>query len=153
MPKGPAALHFTGDPEADTLLAADPLALLIGFALDQQVTVQKAFSSPLELSNRLAPIAARVPDPPLFLSKHAVEAIGGCEAKYLHDDLAPTFAGLGLSDDAGKIKFTFAPGTTTATFDITVLTDGLPADPNFPVANGLADRLGWPIRRRHHSAC
>jgi PD-(D/E)XK nuclease superfamily len=43
----------------------------------------------LELSNRLAPIAARVPDPPLFLSKHAVEAIGGCEAKYLHDDLAP----------------------------------------------------------------
>jgi hypothetical protein len=42
-----------------------------------------------ELSNRLAPIASRVADPPLFLSKHAVEAIGGCEAKYLHDDLAP----------------------------------------------------------------
>jgi hypothetical protein len=43
----------------------------------------------LELSNRLAPIASRVADPPLFLSKHAVEAIGGCEAKYLHEDLAP----------------------------------------------------------------
>ena len=39
----PASLPFTGDPEADALLASDPLALLIGFTLDQQVTVQKAF--------------------------------------------------------------------------------------------------------------
>jgi uncharacterized HhH-GPD family protein len=49
----PAALHFTGDPEADALLARDPLALLIGFALDQQVTVQTAFSGPLKLQRRL----------------------------------------------------------------------------------------------------
>jgi uncharacterized HhH-GPD family protein len=46
-------LHFTGDDEANRLLASDPLALLIGFALDQQVTVQKAFSGPLELRRRL----------------------------------------------------------------------------------------------------
>ncbi len=46
-------LHFTGDDEADRLLGADPLALLIGFALDQQVTVQKAFSGPIELQRRL----------------------------------------------------------------------------------------------------
>ena len=46
-------LHFTGDQEADKLLAREPLALLIGFALDQQVTVQKAFSGPLELKRRL----------------------------------------------------------------------------------------------------
>src|SRR3954467_11192516 len=49
----PEALHFTGDDEADRLLAEDPLALLIGFALDQQVTVQKAFAGPLELRKRL----------------------------------------------------------------------------------------------------
>ena len=49
----PARLHYTGDPEADSLLASEPLALLIGFVLDQQVTVQKAFSSPLELQRRL----------------------------------------------------------------------------------------------------
>ncbi len=49
----PAAIHFTGDPDADAFLGASPLALLIGFVLDQQVTVQKAFSSPLELSKRL----------------------------------------------------------------------------------------------------
>jgi uncharacterized HhH-GPD family protein len=50
---GPRALHFTGDEEADRLLAEEPLALLIGFVLDQQVSVQKAFSSPLELRRRI----------------------------------------------------------------------------------------------------
>lgn len=49
----PDSLPFTGDAEADALLAHDPLALLIGFTLDQQVTVQKAFSGPLELRRRL----------------------------------------------------------------------------------------------------
>ena len=49
----PASLPFTGDPDADRLLAEDPFALLIGFALDQQVTVQKAFSGPAELKRRL----------------------------------------------------------------------------------------------------
>jgi len=54
-------LHFTGDDEADRLLAADPLALLIGFALDQQVTVQKAFSGPAELRRRIGHLdAARI---------------------------------------------------------------------------------------------
>lgn len=54
-------LPFTGDDEADRLLVQDPLALLIGFALDQQVTVQKAFSGPLELRRRLGHLdAARI---------------------------------------------------------------------------------------------
>jgi uncharacterized HhH-GPD family protein len=54
----PASLPFTGDPEADALIARDPLALLIGFTLDQQVTVQKAFSGPLELQRRLGHLDA-----------------------------------------------------------------------------------------------
>lgn len=54
-------LPFTGDDEADRLLVAEPLALLIGFALDQQVTVQKAFSGPAELKRRLGHLdAARI---------------------------------------------------------------------------------------------
>jgi uncharacterized HhH-GPD family protein len=57
----PERLPFTGDPEADALLATDPLALLIGFTLDQQVTVQKAFSGPLELRRRIGHLdAARI---------------------------------------------------------------------------------------------
>ncbi len=51
-------IHFTGDPEADAFLGESPLALMIGFVLDQQVTVQKAFSSPLELSRRLGGLDA-----------------------------------------------------------------------------------------------
>lgn len=55
---GPGALHFTGDAEADVLLAREPLALLIGFALDQQVPVQTAFTGPLKLRQRLGALDA-----------------------------------------------------------------------------------------------
>ena len=46
-------LPFTGDPEADGLLEREPLALLIGMLLDQQVTLEKAFTSPRDLVRRL----------------------------------------------------------------------------------------------------
>jgi uncharacterized HhH-GPD family protein len=68
LPVPPDHLPFTGNPDADALIATDPLALLIGFALDQQVTVQKAFSGPLELQRRIggrldaATIAAMDPE-------------------------------------------------------------------------------------------
>lgn len=58
MTTSPASLPFTGDPEADALIASDPLALLVGFTLDQQVTVQKAFAGPLELRRRLGTLDA-----------------------------------------------------------------------------------------------
>ena len=51
-------LFLTGDDAADRLLADDPMALLIGFALDQQVPVQKAFSGPKVLLDRLGSIDA-----------------------------------------------------------------------------------------------
>ena len=54
----PERLPYTGDDEADRLLVTEPLALLIGFALDQQVTVQKAFSGPLEIRRRLGTLDA-----------------------------------------------------------------------------------------------
>ena len=43
----PERLYFTDSDEANALIASDPMALLVGFALDQQVTVQKAFAGPL----------------------------------------------------------------------------------------------------------
>jgi len=54
----PDAIHFTGDPDADRLLARDPLALLIGFALDQQVTVQQAFLGPHRIEQRVGHLDA-----------------------------------------------------------------------------------------------
>jgi uncharacterized HhH-GPD family protein len=49
----PDRLHFTDSDEANALIASDPLALLVGFVLDQQVTVQKAFLGPLTIKERL----------------------------------------------------------------------------------------------------
>ena len=54
-----ALLHFTADEEANRLLVDDPLALLIGFVLDQQVPLTRAFASPLELKRRLGELDAR----------------------------------------------------------------------------------------------
>jgi uncharacterized HhH-GPD family protein len=48
-----ADIHLSQNPEADHLLSEDPLALLIGMVLDQQVPLERAFSSPLDLKNRL----------------------------------------------------------------------------------------------------
>lgn len=57
----PDRLWFTGNEEADRLLVQEPLALLIGFELDQQVQLQKAFSGPLELKRRIGTLdAARI---------------------------------------------------------------------------------------------
>jgi uncharacterized HhH-GPD family protein len=52
------ALYFTNDAEANELLAADPFALLVGFVLDQQVTVPTAFAGPLKLRQRLGRLDA-----------------------------------------------------------------------------------------------
>ena len=54
----PDRLYFTGDDAADALLAQNPLALLIGFALDQQVTVPTAFIGPRKLEQRLGGLDA-----------------------------------------------------------------------------------------------
>ena len=54
-----ARLPFTGNDEADDLVSSDALALLIGFALDQQVTVQKAFTGPLDMRARLGHLDAK----------------------------------------------------------------------------------------------
>jgi uncharacterized HhH-GPD family protein len=50
---------WTDDPAANALLESDPLALLIGMVLDQQVKMEKAFGGPYELKRRLAHLDAR----------------------------------------------------------------------------------------------
>jgi uncharacterized HhH-GPD family protein len=55
----PEALYFTDSDEANRLIASEPLALLIGFAIDQQVTVQQAFTGPLKLRERTGTLDAR----------------------------------------------------------------------------------------------
>ena len=58
-PHHTAQMEWTGNPEADALVARDPLALLIGFCLDQQIPVEKAFLGPLDIKRRLGTLDAR----------------------------------------------------------------------------------------------
>ena len=85
----PDRLHFTESDEANALIAGDPFALLVGFVLDQQVTVQKAFSGPLAIKERLGAFdAATLADADLdtvFREKPAVHRYPGAMAKRVHD--------------------------------------------------------------------
>jgi uncharacterized HhH-GPD family protein len=83
-------LHFTTSDAANALIAADPLALLIGFALDQQVTVQKAFAGPLALQERLggtlgAATVAGADLDAIFREKPAIHRFPGAMAQRVHD--------------------------------------------------------------------
>ncbi len=85
----PDRLYFTGSDEANALNASDPMALVIGFALDQQVTVQKAFSGPLALRERLGSLdAAAVASAdlaPVFRTPPAIHRFPGSMAKRIHE--------------------------------------------------------------------
>ena len=85
----PDRLYFTESDEANELIAQDPMALLIGFALDQQVSVQKAFSGPLALRERLGALdAATVAGAdlePVFRERPAIHRFPGAMAQRVHD--------------------------------------------------------------------
>ncbi|MGZ4191723.1 MAG: HhH-GPD-type base excision DNA repair protein [Solirubrobacteraceae bacterium] len=85
----PDRLYFTDSDEANQLIASDPMALLIGFALDQQVSVQKAFAGPLALKERLGAIdAATLADAdlePVFRERPAIHRFPGSMAQRVHD--------------------------------------------------------------------
>jgi uncharacterized HhH-GPD family protein len=98
-------LHFTDSDEANALLVREPMALLIGFALDQQVTVQKAFSGPLAIQERvgtLDPDALAAMDlEPAFRERPAVHRFPGSMAKKVHalaEHVAERYDG-----DAGRV--------------------------------------------------
>ncbi len=89
-------LHFTGEPEANALIATEPLALLVGFVLDQQVPVQTAFSGPLKLKQRLGrldatELAGLEPErlDAVFREKPAIHRFPGSMAKRVQE-LAPS---------------------------------------------------------------
>jgi len=86
-------LHLAQDEEADELLSRNPFALLIGLVLDQQVTIEWAFSAPLELSRRIGPdldagrLTAMDPDElaSVFSQRPALHRYPGAMAKRVHE--------------------------------------------------------------------
>jgi uncharacterized HhH-GPD family protein len=101
----PEALWFTEDEEACRLIAADPFALLVGFALDQQITVQQAFLGPLRLKERLGTLdpkkVAKADLEPLFREKPAIHRFPGSMATRVHDLAASVVEDYG--GDAARI--------------------------------------------------
>jgi uncharacterized HhH-GPD family protein len=85
----PTQLHYTDSDEANELIATDPLALLIGFALDQQVPVQTAFLGPLKIKQRLGTLDVARLDPgqveAAFREKPAVHRFPGSMATRVQD--------------------------------------------------------------------
>ncbi len=77
----PDRLYFTNSDEANELIAKDPMALLIGFALDQQVTVPKAFTGPLAIKERVGTLdpkkLAKIDLDPVFREKPAIHRYPG----------------------------------------------------------------------------
>lgn len=85
----PARLYFTDSDAANALIATNPMALLIGFALDQQVSVQKAFSGPLVIEERLGSLDPDVLTnadlEPVFRQKPAIHRFPSSMAKRVHE--------------------------------------------------------------------
>ena len=109
----PEALWFTEDEEACRLLAEDPFALLVGFALDQQITVQQAFAGPLRLKQRLGtldPAALARLDPAdleaAFRQKPAVHRFPGAMAARVQDLAAAV-----VDDYGGRAERVWADAT------------------------------------------
>jgi uncharacterized HhH-GPD family protein len=148
MPAKPKALHFTGDPEADALLAEEPLALLIGFALDQQVPVQTAFMGPLRLRDRLGSLDARVIAETsaermdeAFREKPAIHRFPGNMAKRVHELCAVV-----VSDYDNKAETVWTKAKTSA--DLEARIRSLPGFGDMKVkalGSVLAKRLGVAV--------
>ncbi len=85
----PERLYFTDSDDACALIAADPMALLVGFELDQQVTVRKAFAGPLALKERLGAVDAETLASadlePVFRERPVIHRYPRSMAQRVHD--------------------------------------------------------------------
>jgi uncharacterized HhH-GPD family protein len=87
------ALRLSQHADADRLLSEEPLALVIGMVLDQQIPLERAFHSPYDLKERLggrldaAEIAAMDPDrlAQVFAQPPALHRFHGSNAKRVQD--------------------------------------------------------------------
>jgi len=143
----PDRLHFTDDDDACRLLAETPFALLVGFALDQQITVQQAFAGPLRIKQRTGTLdpaeLARTDLEPVFREKPAIHRFPGSMAKRVQDLAAA------VADEYGGE----AARVWTEAADADDLRARLAALPGFgamkvrTVADVLANRFGVEIAR------
>jgi uncharacterized HhH-GPD family protein len=176
----PDAIHFTGDEAADRLLAREPLALLIGFALDQQVPVQTAFSGPLKLKQRFGPLDARklaTADPgkleQSFREKPAIHRFPGSMARRVqelaaviddeyegHAERVWTDAAdgddlrrrIGALPGFGKMKVTALGAVLAKRFDVEAAQDLVPNHPTLGDVDSAEALANYQAKKRAHKA-
>ena len=173
----PERLHFTDSDEANGLIARDPLALLIGLALDQQVTVQKAFAGPLVLRERLGTLdagrlaatdleavfrerpaihrfpgsmAKRVRD----LAAHVVERYGGDAARVWTDADTPEAleANLAALPGFGEMKVKTLAAILAKQFGVRTAEALAPAHPTLGDVRSAHDLADYQAGKRAHKA-
>jgi len=173
----PDALWFTEDEEANRLLADDPFALLVGFALDQQVTVQQAFLGPLRLKERLGTLEPRVVAAadlePLFRQKPAIHRFPGSMATRVRElgaTVAEEYDGdasrlwTEAADGAdlrrrisalpgfGEMKVKALGSVLAKRFDVAVAQDLVPAHPTLGDVDSAQALADYQAAKKAHKA-
>jgi uncharacterized HhH-GPD family protein len=170
-------LYFTDSDEANALIASDPMALLVGFALDQQVTVQQAFTGPLRLRERLGslePAALASGDlEPLFRAKPAIHRFPGSMARRVHDlavhvrdiyggdaarvwtdaaDASELRANLSALPGFGEMKIKSLGAVLANLFDVPAARGLVPSHPTLGAVDSAQALLDYQAAKRAHKA-
>jgi uncharacterized HhH-GPD family protein len=173
----PERLHFTDSDEANAMIASDPLALLVGFALDQQVSVQKAFMGPLVLRERLgafdAETLASADLEPVFRERPAVHRFPGSMARRVHElalhvrdrydgdaarvwtdatDAAELRANLAALPGFGEMKIKSLAAVLAKRFGVEAAQELVPAHPTLGDVDSAAALADYQAAKRTHKA-
>jgi uncharacterized HhH-GPD family protein len=173
----PDRLYFTDSDEANALIASDPMALLIGFALDQQITVQKAFDGPRALKERLGSLdAATVAEAdlePIFRTPPAIHRFPGSMAKRVHElaayirdnydgDAARVWTDAGTSDELkaniqslpgfGEMKVKALGSVLAKRFGVEIANDLVPWHPTLGDVDSSQALADYQAAKRAHKA-
>jgi uncharacterized HhH-GPD family protein len=176
----PDRLHFTGNAAADELLAREPFALLVGFALDQQVPVQTAFTGPLKLEQRLGTIdATTIAGTDLarleaaFREKPAIHRFPGTMAERIQDlastvvedyegdaervwseaqDGADLHRRLSALPGFGKMKVTALGSVLAKRFGVEVAQELVPGHPTLGDVDSAEALEDYQAKKRAHKA-
>jgi uncharacterized HhH-GPD family protein len=173
----PARLYFTESDEANELIASGPMALLVGFVLDQQVTVQKAFVGPLVLRERLgaldATTLASADLDPVFRERPAIHRFPGAMARRVHDlavhvrdhyggdaarvwteprDAAALRANLAALPGFGEMKIKALGSVLAKRFDVEAARDLVPWHPTLGDVDSYEALGDYKAAKRFHKA-
>ena len=173
----PDRLYFTDSDAANELIANDPMALLIGFALDQQVPVQKAFSGPLAIKERLGSIdadtLASADLEPVFRERPAIHRFPANMAKRVHDlavhirdtydgDAARVWTDAANGDELranlaalpgfGEMKIKALGAVLSKRFGVAVAADLVPWHPTLGDVDSAQALADYQAAKREHKA-